>query len=204
MTLHPRMHMLTVAAVCLTVASASAQTRPTTRDWRHGTMLSVSAGAGFDGTHTGAAAGMGLGWEVLPWFAVEGSGSWLDRGHASAFAAAMKGQFGLLKGRRPIVPFLEGGVGLYRLSFTGDEPAVPEFYRRRMVARLGAAGHSTTFTDPTLVAGGGVALFLNRHVSLRPAIETAFVMRDSRTHPVTTAAVRLTYHFEDHPITPSR
>ncbi len=180
-----RVRLLAVVAV-LVAASAAAQTRSTANDWSHGTILSVSAGAGFDGDHTGFAAGMGLGWEVLPWFGVEGSGTWMDRGRdATAFAAAMKGQFPLMPGRR-VVPFVEGGVGLYRVSSTDSEETIQ------------------TFTDPSLVVGGGVSLFLTRHLALRPAVETAFVRRDSQTHQVTTAAVRLTYHFEDHQVTPSR
>ena len=59
-----------------------------------------------------------------------------------------------------------------------------------------------TFTDPSVLGGGGVNMFVSRHWTLRPEIVTIAVLRDSRNFVVTTAAVRLAYHFEDHPVTP--
>jgi hypothetical protein len=45
-------------------------------------------------------------------------------------------------------------------------------------------------------------MFINRHWTLRPEVVATVVMRDSRNFVVTTGAVRLAYHFEDHPVTP--
>jgi hypothetical protein len=171
--------------------------------WSHGTMLSVSAGGSFDGSQAGPLAGASLGWEVLPWFGLEGSGAWLDRGtRATAFAADMKALFGLTR-PAPLVPFVAAGVGLYRTSFDRAFSPMPAFYGRRM-AQATAMNTSVTFTDPSVVVGGGLNIFVTQHAALRPAVETAFVIGDLRNYAVTTVAVRMTYHFEDHPITPSR
>jgi len=59
-----------------------------------------------------------------------------------------------------------------------------------------------TFNDPSLVGGGGVEMFVSRHWAVRPEILATVVLRDSRNFVVTTGAVRLGYHFEDHPVTP--
>jgi hypothetical protein len=61
-----------------------------------------------------------------------------------------------------------------------------------------------TFTDPALVLGGGVNVFFNRHIAVRPDLEAMVVMRDSHRYVVTTAAIHLAFHFEDHPVTPAR
>ena len=46
-------------------------------------------------------------------------------------------------------------------------------------------------------------MFVSRHWTIRPEVIAALVIRDSRSFVVTTGAVRLAYHFEEHPITPS-
>jgi hypothetical protein len=65
-------------------------------------------------------------------------------------------------------------------------------------------GVGVTFTDPSLVAGGGVNIHINRHLAIRPDLETTFVLRDGRNHTVTSVAVQAVYHFEEHPVTPRR
>jgi hypothetical protein len=183
--------------------AAAAQTGPMRHEWSHGTNLSLFAGAGGDGAHTGALAGAGIGWEVLPWFGLEGSGSWLDRGaRAEAFAADLKAIIGLARAAA-MVPFVQGGVGLYRTSFDRSRSAIPAFYTRRM-GGMGPMNANVTFTDPSVVIGGGLNLFVTQHAALRPEVTSTFVIGDARTHAVTAFALRMTYHFEDHPITPSR
>jgi hypothetical protein len=73
-----------------------------------------------------------------------------------------------------------------------------------MVASTQGSATSGTFTDPTLIGGGGVSIFLNRHFALRPDAEVAFVFRDGNHHVVTTVALHAVYHFESHPVTPVR
>ena len=46
-------------------------------------------------------------------------------------------------------------------------------------------------------------LFLNRHWTIRPEVTANVVLRDSHSFVVTTGTVRLAYHFDDHPVTPS-
>jgi hypothetical protein len=62
-------------------------------------------------------------------------------------------------------------------------------------------GSTVTFTDPSVVGGAGVNLFASRHWMIRPEIIATAVLRNSRSFVVTTAAVRLGYHFEGHPVT---
>jgi hypothetical protein len=135
---------------------------------------------------------------------VEGSGAWLNqRRGAHAFTADLKALVNLAAGRHPVVPFLEGGVGLYRASFDPSQRTLPDFYQGRTSGN-GLGLKRITFTDPSFIVGGGVNLFMTRHVSIRPDVEAKIVRRDSRSHVATAISVRLAYHFEDHPITPGR
>ncbi len=96
---------------------AFAQIAPPPNEWSHGTTLNVFAGAASASSETGPLLGGAVGWEVIRWFALEGSGARLDRPNgADAFAAELKAIVGL-PGAHAIVPFVEGGVGLYRASF---------------------------------------------------------------------------------------
>jgi hypothetical protein len=61
---------------------------------------------------------------------------------------------------------------------------------------------SRIFMDPSVVIGGGANLFVSRHYAIRPAVDATIVMRDGHTQTVTSAVVHVTYHFEDHPVTP--
>jgi len=94
------------------------------------------------------------------------------------------------------VPFVTAGVGLYRASYETAVGNVPEFYRHRMSQTAGP-GMTMTFTDPTFVFGGGLNVFVTRHIAIRPDVETMIVVRDSSSHVVTAAAVHLAYHFEN-------
>jgi hypothetical protein len=204
-------HRLQFAVVGLFVAvtTASAQTQPppdvrvapTGNMWSQGTTLNVLGGAAARSGDKAAIAGGAFGWEIKPWFAIEGGGTWLDWGQgARAFAPSITAQVALLT-PRPFVPFLSGGVGLYHASFNRLDSAMPGFYRRR-VMDMADMGSTVTFTDPSVVGGGGVNLFVSRHWTIRPEILATAVLRNSRSFVVTTGAVRLGYHFEDHPVTP--
>ena len=147
------------------------------------------------------ASAAAFGWEIRPWFALEGSATWIDWDkNAHAFTPAMTAQVGLL-GARSVVPFLTGGVGLYHVSYDRIDVGMPQFYQRRMTS-MNDLGSTVTFTDPSLVGGGGVNVFLTRKWTIRPEVLATVVVRDSRSFVVTTAAVRLGYHFEGHPVAP--
>ena len=204
-------HRLQCAVVGLfvAVATASAQTQPppnvrvapTGNMWSHGTTLNVFGGAAARSGDRAAIAGGAFGWEIKPWFAVEGSGTWLDWGQgAHAFAPSISAQAGLLT-RKPFVPFLAGGVGLHHASFNRLDSTMPGFYRRRMTG-MSDMGSTITFTDPSIVGGGGVNVFVGQHWAIRPEILATAVLRDSHRFVVTTGAVRLAYHFEEHPVAP--
>jgi hypothetical protein len=197
-----------VLGILVSVATASAQTTPppaarvvpTGNMWSHGTTLNVFGGAGGTSGDRAAVAGGAFGWEVRPWFAIEGTGSWLDWGQgARAFAPSVTAQAALLTAR-PFLPFVTGGVGLYHASFSRSDRAMPNFYRQRMMGPSNMRSR-ITFNDPSLVGGGGFEMFLSRHWAVRPEILATVALRDSRNFVVTTGAVRLAYHFEDHPVT---
>jgi hypothetical protein len=183
---------------------ASAQPAVPGGDWSHGTTLNIFAGAGVDSSDTSPLAGAAVGWEITPAIAVEGSGYWLDRAAGmDAFAAALKLQVGLVV-PHTAVPFVQAGLGLYRASFGPAATAVPDFYRQRMTSRLSVPGVTSTFTDPSFILGAGINVFLTRHIAVRPDIETMIVRRDAHNYLVTAVAVHMAYHFESHPMTPSR
>jgi hypothetical protein len=184
-------------------ATASAQTGAAD-GWRRGTTLNLFGGAAATSNDQGPMAGGAVGWEVTPRIALEGSGTWFEWGHrAHAFGATLRTHVAIATAR-PVVPFLSGGVGLYRAWFRTEDTEMPAFYRRRMRDEPEGVGVSATFTDPSVVFGGGVNVFVSRHVAIRPDVEATVAMRNSRTHVVTTAAFHLAYHFEDRPITPAR
>jgi hypothetical protein len=198
-----------VVGIFVGVATAAAQSTPPPKArvapqghmWSHGTTLNVFGGAAAGSGDRAAATGGGFGWEMRPWLGFEGSGAWLDWGHgAHAFAPSITAQLGLLT-PRPLVPFLTGGVGLYHASFNRSDSAMPTFYRRRMMS-MADLSRTITFNDPSLLGGGGVTVFVSRHWTVRPEVLATVIVRNSRNLVVTTGAVRLAYHFEDHPVTP--
>lgn len=199
-----RFHHRTLWSVPVIIAlsaPALAQPVPQLQEWTHGTTVNVFAGVALDAGESGPVGGGAVGWEIAPAIAIEGSAAWLDRGGgAHAFAAGLKLQAGLMR-PRPVVPFVEAGVGLYRASFDPLRGTVPGFYRRRFEEARRAM---ITFTDPSIVLGGGVNVFLTRHLAIRPGVETMIVIRHGRTYVVTAVAVHAAYHFESHPVTPGR
>jgi hypothetical protein len=130
---------------------------------------------------------------------VEGTGAWLLPNHRdTAFAAELKLLANLTR-ERTVVPFVGGGVGLYRSSFDMARGPLPEFYQRRSMGR--PLGTSLSFTDPSLVLEGGANVFTASHLSIRPDLSVRLVTRASHVHTVTMATMYITYHFEKHEIT---
>jgi len=172
-------------------------------EWRHGTTLAGFVGAASPSSDTTAAAGAALGWEITPHFTLEGRGMWFDTGRgAEAFAAVLGSRVPLLPAR-PVVPFLSAGVGVYRATFDSMSSTMPRFYQRRMMS--GAAGlQRRVFDDFVVALGGGVDVFLARHLVLRPDVTVLLVAARSDMRAVPVVGVHLAYHFESHPITPGR
>ena len=194
-----------VLGLLAAAATASAQTplvAPSSNMWSHGTTLNVFGGGAATPGDRGAAAGGAFGWELTSRFALEGSGTWLDfEQSVHAFTAAMTAHVAVMT-PHPFVPFLAGGVGLYHASFNRFDSTMPRFYHRRMTGLESALGQTVTFTDPSLAGGGGINVYVSRHWALRPEVLATLVLRDSRSFVVTMGAVRLAYHFDDHPVTP--
>jgi hypothetical protein len=170
-------------------------------DWERGTTLSVFGGAEWAGSHTGGAAGFALGWELWPFFTVEGSGTWLDeRAGGSGFAGIIGARVPLVR-RGAIVPFAALGTGVFRATVDPARGDVPDFYARRLSGDP-VNRRERVFDDFLVALGGGADVYLTRHLAIRPDVRVLMARADGRTRPVTVAGVHLAYHFEDHPITP--
>ena len=196
---------LLAVTLALPAASASAQTAAREPvDFRHATTLGITGGGAVDGEQAGPAAGALLGWQLSPRIGIEGFGRWFARDHDSnAFAAALTVQANVASLGTASM-FVNGGFGMYYVDFGSSAMgSMPEFYRRRMSDEH-APVSGRSFTDPAIVAGGGLQFALSRHVILRPSIDTTIVPAQSRYHFVTTFAVSLAYRFEQHPVTSSR
>jgi hypothetical protein len=198
-----RSHTLTLIGLIAALTTLPAPCRAQvvgTNEWRYGTTLAVFGGAGSDGSSTHPAAGAALGWEIVPRFTLEGSGSWIGEGHGTrTFAALLAPRVNLLPPQR-VVPFLSGGVGMVRSAYESGRGDIPGFYARRMAALPLATRQ--TFQDVAFSAGGGFDVFLRRHLALRPDVRVFFVRADSRTRTMALFGVHVAYHFEEHPITP--
>jgi hypothetical protein len=189
--------LLLVAVVSISGPVAQAQTAPPNQ-WAHGTELSVFVG----GATTGPMVAGSVGWEVTRWIAIEGRGSWFDRGDDARGFGADLGALVNLVAKRPVTPFLGVGFGLYRASFGGASPAMTDFYRTRMRSRRFAGSH--VFTDPALRLTAGVDIIARRHWALRPDVSLVDVRADGHGETLWAAGISVGYRFEDHPITPLR
>ena len=191
-------------ATALIAAPAAAQRRerpslPVAADWTHGSTVSMETGVATDSSATGPLIGGALGWEVVPRLMFEGSARWADRhGDTTGFNAALKDRAGLR--RSDVSPFVEGGVGLYRLNAMTLSDA-PSFYQGR---GPNTTGVRQTFTDPSFHLGAGLNVFVSRRLAIQPAAEAMMVTRSSTSYTTGLFAIRAVYHFEDHPVTPSR
>jgi len=167
------------------------------------TSLSFFGGVATPESKAGGLLGGTAGWQFSPRFALEGNAFWLNRpGSETGFSVAFNSHVNLLR-RRTAVLFLATGIGVYRASLDADAAAASEFYRERFAAG-DALATTQTFTDPAFIVGGGVDFFLSPQLALRPQGDVMFVVNDGRSRVVPVFTVHLAYHFNDHPITPSR
>jgi hypothetical protein len=171
---------LIAAALTGLAAHASGQTVAGV-NWHRGTTLGGFIGAASSQSVTDAAAGATVGWELTPHLAIEGRGLWLDAGPgADAFTALLGARVPLLPGRL-IVPFIAGGVGVYRAMSDGGG----------------------SFDDVDVAVGTGADIALGGRLTLRPEVTALFVTTGAtRTIPIFGA--HLAYHFDSHPMTPAR
>lgn len=183
-------------------ALASAQ-ESTVNAWSRGTTLNIFAGASSEPQKGAFTAGGAIGWQLTPSMAIEGTGGWIDNQSSPTwFTAAMKFQARLVPAGGTN-PYVEGGIGLCRSSFDAADMNVPDFYRKRMVENPGISIMTHTFTDPTFAYGGGFNIVATRHIAIRPAVEFTTVFRNRDTFTMMAGVVRVAYHFENHPVTPT-
>jgi hypothetical protein len=162
-----------LVAVLTAAAPAGAQG---TGAWHKGTALALFGGAATASGGSGGAAGASIAWELTPVFTIEGASLW-TRGDADKTFVALAGTRVNLMPRRTLVPFASAGVGVHRLL----DPAID---------------------NVVSAVGGGVEVFLTQHLSVRPDVRALFVRGDDDTRVTGVYGVHLSYHFEDHPITP--
>ena len=176
---------------------ASAQTTPAARQFSWGSTVSGLVGAARSSGETAATFGAGIGWEGNPRFELGAQAAWLNqRTDITGFAASLFGVWTMATGDRSrAVPFLKGGFGLYRASFDDPTTPLPSFY-------AGRDGSARRFTDPTFTAGGGLSVYLSRHISVRPVVEAVLIRRYSKSQVIPMATVQAVYHFEKHNVTP--
>ncbi len=97
-------------------------------------------------------------------------------------------------------PKNEWSHGTTRASFDLSQGVLPDFYQGPIAGNTSVAGTTVTFNDPSFILGGGVSLFVTRHIAIRPDVDVKIVRRNSQSYAVTAVAVRLAYHFEEHPL----
>jgi hypothetical protein len=193
-----------MAIAMMAVAALASAQETAANAWSHGTTLNAFVGAASEPTAGAVTAGGAIGWQVNPSFAVEGTGAWTDSQSSSLwFSAALKVQTRLAYAGGAN-PYVEAGIGMYQASFDAGQTEVPEFYRKRMTEEPGALTMSHSFRDPTFVFGGGLNVLATRHFSLRPAVEFTVVLRNGDSYTSTAGVLRLAYHFENHPVTPTK
>jgi hypothetical protein len=167
-------------------------------EWRKGTTLAVFGGAA-SGSGTHAATGASVGWEVLPHLTIDGSGIWETPSRGMRAFSALLGVRVNLTPPAVTVPFVSGGLGMYRATLDGTTGA-PRFYGRRMTGS--DLQQRYDFDDFAWSVGGGVDIFLQRHLALRPDVRVLLVHGPSEARAVPVYGLHLAYHFEEHVITP--
>jgi hypothetical protein len=203
--------------ILLGLIAAPASGQPATPgEWHRATTLQAVAGGAFGSSDQGGMFGGSAGWTLTPRIAVEASGEWFTftQGY-DAFAGSL-----VLSARLPTAtranPFVRTGLGMYMASFDGgcgpsfvtaagacEDANLPSFYRRRWSQRDWGEG-GRTFTDPSVIVGGGVDVKLSRRFVLRPAVDARIVFGERQAHVVTSATVGAVFLFEHHPVTPLR
>lgn len=194
--------LLVAGVLAPRAASVAVAQALTTDEWHQGSALALFGGMTLSDS-TQSALGGSIVWELTPRLSIDAGGRWLGVTGDTDTVFGSVGVRYVVTGTRPVTPYVNAGIGLYRASFPAVLPhGMPEFYRRRMAGMQ--APSRRTFDDFAARAGAGVEIYLNRHVSIRPEIEIIGVTDRSHTRIIPLAGVHLAYHFESHPITPSR
>jgi len=163
------------------------------KPWGPGTTLSVFVGAASPDAGTSGVAGASLGWELNPYLAIEGGATWIGKqAGVASFQGLLRPRVRPFSGRS-VSPSFYVGVGMLRASVDVNDPDLPAFYAQRggVAAQI--------FEDFAVGVGGGVDLFLNHHLAIRPEVLVTFATSDASSVVVPMFGVQLAYHFEAHP-----
>ena len=188
---------LTAAFVALlaTAAPVRAQTSPSSN---MGAAVTVFAGGASASNGTDPLVGGSIGWELTRYFALEGTGFWIDSRQMNVYTAYAGGRV-TLPLRSNLAPFVAAGFGVESASVDPNGPGIPSFYTRRMMMPTGGGpGADQRFDDPVVSLGGGFDYFVSRHGAFRPDFRVLLAFAGGQTRPVTTFAVHVAYHFEEH------
>ena len=195
-----------VPALLITAVTAAAQPPLKTayEPATHCSSLDVFGGVSSAESAAGGLAGAGAGWQITSWFGLAGEAFWVDRpGTETGFSAAVHTRWNLVRGWRAM-PFATIGAGFYRASFEVGDNTVPAFYRDRLEDGAVGVGANRAFTDPAMIAGGGVDILLSRRLSLRPQGDAMVILDHGRSRVMPAFTVHLAVHFDEHPITSLR
>ena len=196
-----RPQWLVGVAVAVLFGHAAAAAQTIVEQWHKGTALALfGGGASAKGGPEGA-VGASIGWEFTPRFTLEGSGLWMPGGGPDTVSALFGSRVNLLP-PRGAVPFVSFGVGMHRAVIAAGRRDVPGFYMRRIGSPGPRMTGERTFDDFVVALGGGVDVYLRRHLALRPDVRVLLVNADAGTRAVAVYGIHLAYHFEEHPITP--
>ena len=113
-----RLSVFTIALMCfVSVTTAAAQEASTSPSTRTAAIFGTSGlTTGMHGT--GPMLGGSVTYDLTNWFAVEGSGAYLNRGSgADAIAANASLLVSIVESHRKTVPYVAIGGGVYRVSF---------------------------------------------------------------------------------------
>lgn len=183
--------------LCVLAMTGGVAAQSQDNPFRFGTALSGFAGGAADDQGTAPAVGLELGWEITRRLAIQGNTLWTAPGDGQHDFAVMIGpKINLTRTGRGI-PFVIGGVGMYRATFDSLAGPLPPFYGDRLAPsqRLDVGG---TFDDFVATIGGGAEVFINAHWAVRPDARVMMVFGNSDTRWVTTFGGSLAYHFERH------
>jgi hypothetical protein len=135
-----------IAVVCGTALLAS--TAHAQSETSPGAAVSFGGGVASTSSITGAVLGGSVLFDVNEWVALEGEGSYLDRGAgADALSASGSLLINMLPSRGRVVPYAAVGGGVYRASFDMGDP--------RMLGTVGSQFQSGAVVCPAPGTGMG-------------------------------------------------
>lgn len=199
-----RLLLAGVVTLALPCSAAVAWAQPLTQtEWHQGTSLALFGGLASPDQDARAALGGTISWEVTRRIAFDASGLWFPAGARNDIVLGTVGaRVSLTPGHRA-TPYLTAGVGLLHASMQGTAAHMPGFYRDRMMMPV-SSRDGRTFDDFAVRLGAGAEILAGRRISIRPELQVVIASDRPDATVIPVVGVHLAYHFESHPITPSR